>query len=158
MQSQSITNTCIGTTNISKHDTHFQEDTNCIVPGKRKYVSTVNGSEDAPFNLSFQFFLEHKYPQKYSNAQNSWNQNIHTKVEVARHLERFYVLFLLVLQVLSGNIVHLVVSLIEMVPEQNITVQDEVHTCVNNLDKQIMDSIKEFMQRGVSGHGDRTTT
>ena len=41
--SQSITNTCTGTPNTSKHDTHFQEDTNCVLPEKGKHVSIVSG-------------------------------------------------------------------------------------------------------------------
>ena len=37
-------------------------------------------------------------------------------------------------------------------------VRDDVPACVNTIDKQIVELIKVFMQRGVTEHGSRTTT
>ena len=67
---------------------------------------------------------------------------MYTRVEVTRHLKKLYVPFLFALRVLSGNIVHIAVSLIDMVLARNIEVRDEVPVCVNNrLDKQVVDSV-----------------
>ena len=45
----------------SNHDIDFQEDTNRIVPEKRKHISILNGNDDAPFFISIPSFLESMY-------------------------------------------------------------------------------------------------
>ena len=130
--SQSIDNTCIGTPNTSKHDTHFQEDTHCDLPEKRKHVSIVRGTEDTdtPFNVSLTSFLESTYPRKYRTAGNSWSKDMHSRVGCARHLIRLYAPFLLTLRVLSGNISLVAASLIDMVLERNIELASGCATLV----------------------------
>ena len=163
--SQSKHNTCIGIPNTSKHDTHFQEDTQVHLPEKRNHVSIACGTkdtvdtedttEDTPFNITLTSFLKSTYPRKYRNAENSWSKDLHSRVGCARHLSRLYSPFLLTLRVLSGNIALVAASLIHMVLERNVELRDEVPA--DTIDKQIVDSIKEFMNTGVTEHGGRTT-
>ena len=112
---------------------------------KKKHVSISNGNGDntcAPYYLSFPTFLESTCPRKYRIAHKSWNQDIHARVEIICHLKTLYDPFLLVLRVLSGNMINVAASFISMVLERNILVRDDLPACVNNIDKQIADSIK----------------
>ena len=117
----------------------------------------MNGNEDDQLSHPFDEFLRRKYPQKYRQVQSSWNRNIYTRIEGTCHLGPLYTPFLLVLQTLYGNIIHVEAFLMDMVLSRNIIVRDEVPTCVDNIDNQIVDSIKEFMQKNTSSQGGRTT-